>query len=159
MVLSVIGISNSRFQINKRFWEYSYNCKLQFPTQNDKPRICSYAGDEYYTVGNVIGNLIDVLRISLGDYSSVSVAFYLDDNENYLFWITWFTIVFIGCIIFLNFVIAEACHSYEVVVENLSEYICKQRTKLISEAEGMCPDSLKSVSDYPQYIIIRSIDD
>ena len=74
-------------------------------------------------MGNVIGNLIDTFRISLGDYSSVSSAVYLSDNDNYLFWIIWFIIVFIGCIIFLNFVIAEACHSYEVVVENLEQYI------------------------------------
>ena len=82
--------------------------------------------------------------MSLGDYSSVSASIYLSDTDNYLFWILWFLVVLIGCIIFLNFVIAEACHSYEVVVENLEQYICKERTKLIAEAEGMCPDSMKS---------------
>ncbi len=96
-----------------------------------------------------MGSIIDTFRISLGDYSSVSAAVYLSDTDNYLYWLLWFAIVLVGCIIFLNFVIAEACHSYEVVTENLEQYICKQQIKLISEAEGMCPDSLKSATDYP----------
>jgi len=70
----------------------------------------------------------------------------------------WFLIVLIGCIVFLNFIIAEACHSYEVVSEYLDEYVYKSKSRLIAEAEAMTVASFKSMKNYPKYIIIREVD-
>jgi hypothetical protein len=71
----------------------------------------------------------------------------------------WFLNVLIIAIIFLNFIIAEACHSYEVVSEYLPEYVYKSKSKLIAEAEAMTVANLKTVKNYPKYIIIRKVDD
>lgn len=40
------------------------------------------------------------------------------------------------CIIFLNFIIAEASNSYAVVKESLTALTMKERASLIAEAEG-----------------------
>tara|TARA_B110000285_G_C14547494_1_gene347660 strand:+ start:60 stop:392 length:333 start_codon:yes stop_codon:yes gene_type:complete len=108
-------------------------------------------------VGHAFGNWFDVLRISLGDYASLETALYLSDADNYLYWFMWFSIVLVGCIVFLNFIIAEACHSYEVVAEYLSEYVYKSKAKLIAEAEGMTMKRYKTMKNYPKYIIIREV--
>ena len=46
-------------------------------------------------------------------------------------------VVVMTCIIFLNFIIAEASASYEKVKENLVAMINKEKSALIGEAEGM----------------------
>jgi len=119
LIQCVIGISNSNYFLNEEYYKLSYFCQQSILIQSDVKRSCSYPSGEYFFVGTFIGNIIDTFRISLGDYSSVSSAIYLSDTDNYLYWLLWFGVVLIGCIIFLNFVIAEACHSYEVVTENL----------------------------------------
>lgn len=50
-------------------------------------------------------------------------ANYLEPEENQLYIFCWFLIVTVTCIIFLNFIIAEASASYEKVKENLSALI------------------------------------
>ena len=45
-------------------------------------------------------------------------------------------IVFIlTCVIFLNFIIAEASASYEKVANDIESYVSLQRAKLIAESE------------------------
>lgn len=46
-----------------------------------------------------------------------------------------------------------------MVAEYIDEYINKSKTKLISDAESMTYSSLKSMNNYPKYIIIREVDD
>ena len=67
-------------------------------------------------------------------------------------------VVVMTCIIFLNFIIAEASASYEKVKENLVAMINKEKANLIAEAENMYLDSWKNLSNFPKYIIIRSIE-
>jgi hypothetical protein len=69
--------------------------------------------------------MLETFRMALGDYTSVSTAIYMEDSDNFCFWIIWLAIVIITCVIFLNFIIAEACHSYEEVSENLEQFLCK----------------------------------
>jgi septum formation topological specificity factor MinE len=45
------------------------------------------------------------------------------------------------CIVFLNFIIAEASNSYSNVKERLSAIINKEKASLISEAETMVFES------------------
>ena len=75
-----------------------------------------------------------------------------------MYWIIWFLIVVIQCIIFLNFIIAEASNSYTVVKENLEQLINKERSYLVSEAERMMPDWVKDHNLFPKYVIIRQVD-
>lgn len=80
---------------------------------------------------------------------------YLEVSETYIFWIAWMIVVIVGCIIFLNFIIAEASASYENVSKNLAEFIMKEKANLISQAEAVVPNAFKSMHSYPKYIIIR----
>ena len=64
---------------------------------------------EYYYIGLVIGNMIGVIKMSVGDFGVIEKSKYTaDTKENVLFWIIWAIIALIACIIFLNFIIAEA---------------------------------------------------
>ena len=54
----------------------------------------------------------------MGDFD-FDASKYLTPQENALFWIIWLMVVVMTCIIFLNFIIAEASASYEKVKENL----------------------------------------
>ena len=55
----------------------------------------------------------------MGDYD-FDGANDLDDVENIVYWICWLLMVTITCIIFLNFIIAEASNSYANVMETLN---------------------------------------
>jgi len=76
--------------------------------------------------------------MSLGDFG-FDAAIELDQAENYVYWIMWVLIILITCIIFLNFIIAEASASYEKVSEFLELYILAEKAALIQVAEEMQP--------------------
>jgi hypothetical protein len=64
--------------------------------------------------------------MSIGDnefdaVSSLSPAF------NRSFWIIYSCILYVNTIIFLNFIIAEACASYQRVSDNIENYLEFQR--------------------------------
>lgn len=84
----------------------------------------------------------------MGDYE-FDGANYLEDDLNRLYWFCWFLIVYITCIIFLNFIIAEASESYARVTDHLSEMIMKERASLIVEAETMLPTRMKTKEMFP----------
>lgn len=89
-----------------------------------------YTGEEYKFVGMFVGNVLTTLRMSMGDFG-FDTAILLDDEENIIYWFVWLLIVVITCIIFLNFIIAEACASYEKVSEKLEAFILKEKAALI----------------------------
>jgi hypothetical protein len=90
----------------------------------------------------------------MGDYD-FDGANDLDDVENIVYWICWLLMVTITCIIFLNFIIAEASNSYANVMETLNAQILKERASLIKEAEEMLPRRVKNATMFPQYIVVR----
>jgi len=55
------------------------------------------------------------MRISMGDFAIIAAAEFLTPIENYMFWVVWLLAVVVQCIIFLNFIVAEASNSYEEV--------------------------------------------
>ena len=59
------------------------------------------------------------------------------------------------CVIFLNFVVAEAMGSYERVNEYLESVIQRERAVLISESEQMTIDRFKTQEKYPKFLIVR----
>lgn len=117
---SAIGLGNKNKNINKVFSE-------KFATEES-----GFPGVEYKEIGLFIGNVFDVLRTTLGDYNCIATSMYLDESETYIFWLAWMIVVIVGCIIFLNFIIAEASASYEKVSANLAEFIMKDKANLIS---------------------------
>jgi len=65
-----------------------------------------YPGDEYKGIPVFFKNFFIIMRFSLGDFDFEAVG-YLSAFDRQVFYITWVVIVFLTCIIFLNFVIAE----------------------------------------------------
>jgi len=90
----------------------------------------------------------------MGDYD-FDGANDLEDIENIVYWICWLLMVTITCIIFLNFIIAEASNSYSNVMATLDAQILKERASLIKEAEEMLPRRVKNATMFPQYIVVR----
>jgi hypothetical protein len=75
----------------------------------------------------------------MGDFVVIDAADFLTKEENILFWVIWLLTVIVTCIIFLNFIVAEASASYTKVSEQLENYIQLQRADLVAEAEGLQP--------------------
>lgn len=84
----------------------------------------------------------------MGDYDFEG-ANYLNPELNYIYWLVWFLSIVITCIIFLNFIIAEASASYTKVKDNLDEMVFNERSSLIVESENMLPKRLKTPYMFP----------
>lgn len=113
--------------------------------------------EEYENVGLFFGYLFYTLRISMGDFDFDATT-YLSNEENVIYWVIWLMVVIITCIIFLNFIIAEASNSYAKVKEALTAMINKEKSALIGEAEGLFPPTQKTAKLFPKYVIIREIE-
>ena len=70
----------------------------------------------------------------------------------------WFLVVLLTCIVFLNFIIAEASNSYSNVMDRLEAMTNKEKSSLISEAEDIMFDNSKDNKKLPKYMIVRSIE-
>ena len=105
-----------------------------------------------------IGNIMNVFRASMGDFAIINASSYLSDEENYIFWLMFMMTLVFTNIIFLNFVIAEASNSYSVVQEQLEQFILKEKSLLIEEAESMIPSCLRKKKWYPKYIVVREME-
>ena len=156
MLISVLGIGNPL--IEPEF-------KEAFPPveSKDPKEVAASQGDipnsEYRYIGLTFGHMIDIIKMSVGDFGIIDKSMYTVDVEtNYLFWFTWFIIALIACIIFLNFIIAEASASYEKVSSQIEETIAKAKATLISEAEMMRPFVAKNELKFPQFIITRIVE-
>lgn len=93
----------------------------------------------------------------MGDFD-FGASYYLTQEENILYFIMWVVVVILTCIIFLNFIIAEASASYQKVVDDLEPLIYQSKAHLIKEAEQIMPDRFKNEDLFPRFIIIRSVD-
>lgn len=96
----------------------------------DSGNFANRPGSEYKDVGMILGNIITVFSMSTGSFD-FNTANILDPNENIIYWAIWLMIIIMTNIIFLNFIIAEACASYEKVSADLEAFILKERSALI----------------------------
>ena len=79
---------------------------------------------DYQSVGPFIGNILSLMRISLGDFDFTELQNNsLTPNEHILFWVMWILMVFFSLLIFLNFIIAEVSNSYSVVKEDIQALV------------------------------------
>ena len=85
----------------------------------------------------------------MGDFSAIDESTELQMPENIVFWILWGLTVCVTCIIFLNFIVAEASASYTAVTETLEEVMWQQKSSLIAEAEEMALSRQKTSDNYP----------
>lgn len=96
--------------------------------------------------------------MSLGDGSAIGATTNLTKIEMKIFWLMWMMTVIVTCIIFLNFVVAEACASYTRVVESLDAVIKQAQAILISESEEMTLNRFKNKAKFPRYLVVRCIE-
>lgn len=76
-------------------------------------------GIEYNQIGMQMGNFLSVLRVGIGDFAILDFVGFLNVTETIIFWITWYFVVLISAVIFLNLIVAEASQSYTNVTETL----------------------------------------
>jgi hypothetical protein len=119
LMYGVLGLGNVFL---KGAFQNAYNVNKDDP---DKPPELSGSapGVEYKKIGLFLGNILQTIRISMGDFGCIAASDYLTPAENWLFWIIWLVTAGMTCIIFLNFIVAEASASYSEVSEHLEEYI------------------------------------
>jgi len=157
LMLGVLGVGNYKLDgaFRDAFWlntDEDGNAVEPFLSP-DAP------GYEYLQVGMFFGNLFNIMRISMGDFPIIEIVEYTNsDIENYTFWFIWLITCIMTCIIFLNFIVAEAGNSYNEVSEQLENIVQMTRADMVAEAESLLPGCFKFESGYPKYIIIRKIE-
>lgn len=151
MLISVLGIGNPK--VEPLFAEAFDGAYEDLSQRGDMPNA------EYHHIGLVIGHMMDIIKVSVGDFGIIDKSMYTKEaSTNTLFWVSWLIISIISCIIFLNFIIAEASASYEKVSASIEETILRAKASLISEAEMMRPFILKYNDKFPKYIITRNVE-
>ena len=85
-----------------------------------------YPGVEYQYLPVWMAQFVAVLRLGLGDFDFAESS-KLDEFENLIYWAMWAFIIWLTCIIFLNFVIAEVSESYNKVKEDTEGLFLKQK--------------------------------
>ena len=149
MLISVQGLGNHR--VPGKFKEL----------YGDKPETIpdDITVTEYRYIGLMFGNMIDVIKMSAGDFGIIGKSTFAESfHENLTFWLIWFIIALVACIIFLNFIIAEASASYEKINANVDANIMNAKAILIAEADLLRPTWAKSQMKYPKFIIKRAVD-
>lgn len=74
-----------------------------------------------------------------------------------MFWIIWLGMVIFTSLIFLNFIIAEVCSSYEHINQNLDAIIYKERAALIWKVEEITSKEAKrkDKKGFPKFLVVR----
>ena len=85
---------------------------------NETIQTTKFPRSEYIGISPISRNLLNVARMTVADNDYGSVV-YLNYYQKTLYWILWVIILYVMSILLLNFIIAEACNSYNKVYENL----------------------------------------
>ena len=132
MIFAVLGLGNPNI-VTSDFTEHS---DWVDSLDEDWKEPENFPNEEYDHIGLFWGYIFSTFRQSLGDFD-FEASTYLTAAENYLYWIVWALVTYATCIVFLNFIIAEASASYESVKCRLSAMVYKEKGSLIAEAEQM----------------------
>ena len=106
-------------------------------------------------MGLLAGNLLWTFRLSMGDFAAIDAISTLSKHESRIFWVFWVITLVLTCIIFLNFVVAEACASYMRVKDYLLPIIEREKSVLLTECEQMTLKRFKNKEKYPKFLIVR----
>ena len=91
----------------------------------------------------------------MGDFAAIDAQNTLSKHESRIFWVFWVLTLVLTCIIFLNFVVAEACASYMRVKDSLLPIIEREKAVLLTECELMTLRRFKNKEKYPKFLIVR----
>ena len=142
---AVIGLGNNYEKVE------DYYIDNKGVNQTYMRRVNPAEGTEHFAIGLHWAQILWTLRFSMGDNTGIGITkklpnpnyhdepFKLEGADIWIFWIVWGITVVITCIIFLNFIVAEASASYSKVTEYLNEVINQEMAALIAEAEIMSP--------------------
>merc|ERR1711935_1305341 len=112
----------------------------------------------YQSVGPFAGNILSMLRISLGDFDFTELkGNRMTPADHLLIWMMWLVMVTFSLLIFLNFIIAEVSSSYGKVKGDIDALVQQERARLILEAEDVLTDEIKrnNKTKFPKYFIVR----
>ena len=158
VLLDVLSIGNIDIPGSFRDkYKSDYDAKILSEKTGD-PYLPTYPGAEFSRIGLFWGNVLNVFKAAVGDYSIINSSLELTKIENMLFWLIFFGILVFTNIIFLNFVIAEAGNSYSIINDQLMQNVLKNKAIMVDEAEEMLPKWKRSEKYYPKYIVSRKID-
>ena len=126
--------------------------------QKAKKTAKAFPNQEYIELPYFIANILTVTRISLGDFD-FDASTLLNPLLNIIFWISWYCITIIMCVIFLNFIIAEVATSYNSVTLEIDGMVLKERALLIKESEDMMKMTEKTNQMFfPKFLISRELE-
>jgi len=76
--------------------------------------------------------------------------------EAIVFWLVWVVIFGLGCLIFLNFIIADVGSSYETVKEDIESLIYKSRASMVMETEDFLEEKdRENKTWFPLAVVVR----
>jgi len=111
-MFGVLGIGNIKRPGNYRLVFYDKEKKQNI--SDDAPNV------DQRQINLLLGNIIHMFRISMGDFAIIDCAKYLENGSDIIvFWFLWFIMVLVLAVVFLNFVVAEASDTYNTVVESI----------------------------------------
>jgi hypothetical protein len=118
LITSIMGLGNANVEgpFKDKYKDYDFKNPYD-KCGNTMP------GIEYHKIGLQIGNFLSVLRVGIGDFAILDFVGFLNTSETIIFWIVWYFVVLISCIIFLNLIVAEASESYNKVTTTLEQVI------------------------------------
>ncbi len=90
--------------------------------------------DKYHGIGFVKYFAV-VLRNSIGDYDFDSM--FSEKDNIWLSWLIWLFVIFIGNVVFMNFIIAVVSDSYEKCINKMETQSLLEKIELIIEREQM----------------------
>jgi len=115
---------------------------------------------EYRKLPPFLGGVLSSLRISLGDFD-FTILEVLNGDEARMFWFVWLLTFIMGCLIFLNFIIAEVSDSYAKVKEDIDRLIYKERATMVKEVEDFLSENYKIENKklFPKHgVVVREVD-
>jgi len=111
---------------------------------------------EYRFLHQQAAHFLNCLRISVGDFN-FDMLVGLTEGERALFWLIWLVVFLFGCLIFLNFIIAEVSNSYQNVSDQIDSLVYKERARMVKEVEDFLSEEYKATNKdrFPTYSVVR----
>jgi len=119
---------------------------------------------EYMLLHKLLARFFHIMRLSVGDFN-FDASTYLNDFENNMYWGVYVMCLFLTCIIFMNFIIAEVSATYQGVKDFLFVKLLQERGDLINEAEDIMRTRFSERKTkewshlFPKYLIKRELDE
>lgn len=114
---------------------------------------------EYRHLPPQLAHVLNCVRISVGDFNFEMLSA-LTPGERVLYWCIWLVVFLFGCLIFLNFIIAEVGNSYEKARSKIESLVYKERAAMVREVEEFLSQQAKADKKrFPKYLVVRVLEE